>query len=393
MRLLLESILPEAVRRGGIFALLFALIVSLASCGGGTNLDAVDGTAKTSGKTVPPVVLQQIAGVPPGKADVLSSALALAAGQRDIGIVEGGSLQSGNFSLNGNLRTQMVSAGVRVLYQWQLRDMDGVLVHTVQGDENAGLFTGTDAWAAVTPTVLERIAKATADSLAVRLSQLGYATRLAALDRPPPEYFVLAGEGAEREIDMALLEGSTGPEMAAFDGLGGEADVTDGAALADAGPAAQPEPEPVQTAKAAPAAPEIAEAPEAVAKAKPAKADAKFEIRAVAVLPVKGAGDGNDELTAAMRRTLAAAGWPVVSKPQADAITIIGKVRLSDVHDGAQDVSVRWEVSTPGGSQLGDVKQANRVPAGSFDRGWGDAAFAVAEAAASGIFDIVKRYQ
>ena len=66
---------------------------------------------------------------------------------------------------------------------------------------------------------------------------------------------------------------------------------------------------------------------------------------------------------------------------------------MSKAKDGGQDVSVRWEVQTPSGGQLGDVKQANRVPAGTLDAGWGDAAFAVAEAAAMGIFDIVKRYQ
>ena len=58
-----------------------------------------------------------------------------------------------------------------------------------------------------------------------------------------------------------------------------------------------------------------------------------------------------------------------------------------------QSVSVRWEVTSPDGKRLGDVKQANRVPAGALDRGWGEAAFAVAEAAAMGIFDIVKRVQ
>lgn len=384
MRPLFESILPEAFRRGGVVAMLLALVLALASCSSGGDYAPVDGTAKNPGKTVPPVTLQQVAGVPPDKLPALSGALALAAGQRDIGIIEGEGFQSGNFTLSGRFRALTDSAGVRVVYQWQLRDADGVLLHTVDGDESAGLFTGTDAWAAVTPTVLERIARATADSLAVRLAQLGYATRVAALYMPPPEYFVPAGQGAEREIDFALLDGRADRSMAAFDGLGPEADVTDrGQATAQAPP---PEPAFQEPQK------QVAEAP---APEKPAKtADGKFEIKAVAVLPVKGApGGGDAELTSAMRRTLAAAGWPVVNKPQADAITIVGKVRMSRAKDGGQDVSVRWEVQTPSGGQLGDVKQANRVPAGTLDAGWGDAAFAVAEAAAMGIFDIVKRYQ
>jgi hypothetical protein len=50
-------------------------------------------------------------------------------------------------------------------------------------------------------------------------------------------------------------------------------------------------------------------------------------------------------------------------------------------------------VKSPDGKTLGDVKQANDVPLGSLDQGWGPAAAAVAEAAATGIFDLVKRYR
>ncbi|MCB1378889.1 MAG: hypothetical protein KDK89_11055 [Alphaproteobacteria bacterium] len=371
--------LQHLIRRGGIVAMLFGLVIVLASCGSGSTYDPVDGTVKNPGKTVPPVMLQAIEGVPAGQLGGLTSALAVAAGQRDIGLVEGGGFQGGNFTLSGRLQAMARSADVQVVYQWQLRDAEGGVVHTVDGFENAGLFAGGDAWGAVTPATLERIARATADSLAGRLATLGFATRLAALYMPPPEYFVMAGVGAEREIDFETLNGPD-PAMAATDGLGPEADVT-----AEASPEVAE-----RTAQA-----EAAETPQKSVEApqKPGP-KGKFEIRAVAVLPVKGAGGKNDpELTSAMRRTLAAAGWPVVSRPQADAITIVGKVKMSKARDGGQDVSVRWEVKTPTGGQLGDVKQANRVPAGTLDAGWGDAAFAVAEAAAMGIFDIVKRYQ
>jgi hypothetical protein len=56
-------------------------------------------------------------------------------------------------------------------------------------------------------------------------------------------------------------------------------------------------------------------------------------------------------------------------------------------------VSLSWLVKSPTGKVLGDVKQANDIPAGSLDGGWGGAATAVAEAAATGIFDVVKRYR
>ena len=94
-----------------------------------------------------------------------------------------------------------------------------------------------------------------------------------------------------------------------------------------------------------------------------------------------------------MRKILSESGWPVVSKPQADALTIEGHVKLAAKNDETQSVSLRWVVKSPTGKVLGDVKQANDVPAGSLDEGWGGAATAVTEAAATGIFDVVKRYR
>ena len=74
--------------------------------------------------------------------------------------------------------------------------------------------------------------------------------------------------------------------------------------------------------------------------------------------------------------------------------TLTGQTALMIAEKGnAQSVSVRWAVKAPDGKTLGDVKQANDVPKGALDNGWGGAATAVAEAAATGIFDIVKRYR
>ena len=389
MRPLRNPRLPEIFRSGGIFAVLFALVLLLASCSSGSGVvGGPDLPAQPAGKSVPPVAIQQITGVPPGKVADLKAALARAAGERDIGIVEG-DFQNGSFTLSGSFRAQSDSSGVHVVYQWQLRDTEGVLVHTFDGDENAGLFSGKDAWGAVTPAVFDRVARASAESIAVRLSQLGYATRVTALWVPPAEYFAMAGPGAEREVDMETLDG---PNTAlAMDGLGPEEDVTyDEAANtpAETKVADAAEPANNQSAQPIPAPND--------GKTETAKAadDGATAISAVAVLPVQGSpGGGNAELTSAMRRTLAAAGWPVVSRPQANAITIIGSVDVSKPSGDQQNVRVRWVVKMPGGSQLGDIKQANLVPAGTLDAGWGDAAIVVAEGAATGIFDLVKRYR
>jgi hypothetical protein len=378
----------QAFRQFGVGALLVTVLVVLASCASSPGLQ--DDTVEPRGKTVPPVVFHQIIGLPPGKLADLKTALAVAGGQRDIGFVDG-DLQSGGFSISGRFQALADSAGVRVFYDWELRDGGGVLIHTVNGEENAGLFTGTDPWAAVTTSVLDRIARSTTQSIAARLSAMGYATRLARLFVPPDDYFAMAGPDANRDIDFETLNGP-GMAMAGLDMIAA-ADPTLAMAAIDADSG---------DLDVAQSQPDVAEPPSkevaAVAPPKPSgpvrTEDGKTEIRAVVVMPVKGSpgGGGDAELTAAMRRTLTAAGWPVVSQPRPDALMIVGQVKVAN-SGPEQAVSVRWEVKSPDGKKLGDVNQANRVPTGALDSGWGQAAFAVSEAAAMGIFDIVKRVQ
>ncbi len=402
-------------------AMALALIgLLLAACSAGSLLSdstpASGGNPK--GKTVPPVAYQQITGIPPGKLSDFKQSLASAGGQHDIGFVEG-SFQSGVFSLGGSIRAIQSSAGVRVVYEWQFRDGDGVLIDTIAGEDNAGVYAGADPWGAVTSDVLDRIARRTADVMAQKLAAMGYAARLSGLTSPPTEFFARAGPEAGRQIDFETVHGpglaalgttqlagadqvveheEIRPWVAAVSPLPGEArmpeitvserglaaappdrDDTGEAGLASAAPA--PAAKPAQPTKQATAVP---------ATAKPGQS----AIRSVAVVPVRGSpGNGDAQLTAAMRKVLSEAGWPVVSKPQPDALTVEGHVKLSAKDGATQSVSLRWVVKSPDGKVLGDVKQANDVPKGALDEGWGGAASVVAEAAATGIFDVVKRYR
>ena len=117
-------------------------------------------------------------------------------------------------------------------------------------------------------------------------------------------------------------------------------------------------------------------------------------IKAVAVIPVKGAkGKGNDELTRAMRQTLTTAGWTVLNAPAKNALTISGRVEMAEVSGNMQMVALKWAVQAPDGGKLGDVNQANNVPAGSLDAGWGEIAGFAVEAAASGIFELINKFR
>ena len=130
----------------------------------------------------------------------------------------------------------------------------------------------------------------------------------------------------------------------------------------------------------------------AVNEIEPKAEESGHKIGAVAVLEVKGApGDGNSELTAAMRHTLSTAGWPVLTKPRADALTITGKVDVGPPSEGGQRVALAWTVTSPDGRPLGTIRQSNTVPSGSLDKAWGDNALYAAQAAATGIFDLVKK--
>jgi hypothetical protein len=338
-------------------AITILFVLLLAACGGVSKID--DGaTPVVKGKTPPPITVRELTGIPPDKAKELKEALALSAGQHDIGIVEG-AVPAGTYSLIGKFHGEVQAGVAQITYSWELRDDNGVLVDTISASQTAGPAAGKDAWVSVTPAILQQIAEATSRSVAEKLAKLGYTTRVGALVMPPAHTFVAAGPGAENEIDLETLNG---PSAIA------PASETVAAVLPE--PEVPPEPKPG------------------------AENSDKVEIRVVAVVAVKGApGAGNVELTEAMRRTLKAAGWPVVNKPRADALIIRGEVELSKAEGASQRVALLWLVETPQGRSLGDVKQANSVPAGSLDNGWGGAAQAVADAAASGIFDIIKRYR
>jgi hypothetical protein len=170
------------------------------------------------------------------------------------------------------------------------------------------------------------------------------------LVRPPWEALVKAGPGAEKDIDLETLNG---PQVAAT-------------------------PEPVET----PVTPEPPAVP-------PKPGDTV--IKAVAVLPVTGVGGA--ELTAAMRKVLKDAGWPVISSKRADALTLQGSAALDAAVNGQQMVHLVWRVLTPKGKDLGDIKQNNAVPEGSLNAGWGENAGFATQAAADGIFKLIDGFR
>jgi hypothetical protein len=373
------------------------IAVFLAACGGGGSAPFAKKDGSPDGKTVPPITLGTIGGIPPDKLQIVKDALAVSGGRRDIAIVEG-SLDGAALAMTGNFEIIPDPSTIRIAYVWTISEGSGRVLHTISAEETLNETPSAKPWSQVTPAAIQRIAAYTTENLSSWLSQMGYATQTGGLP-PPLGYLAEAGPDAEKDVDyetvygpgkvppdkMAALAADTAPvesvtarnlldpeapEVLA-DGKGEVAAESPIDALATAGDA-----EPVEDAPAERAA------------------NGKQQIKAVAVLAVKGApGEGNTELTNAMRQILQEAGWPVLSKPRPDALTISGKVQLDPAKGATQKVALAWTVSSPDGRKLGTISQANDVPSGSLDDGWGDDAFYVAQAAAGGIYDLVKRYQ
>jgi hypothetical protein len=179
------------------------------------------------------------------------------------------------------------------------------------------------------------------------------------LVRPPWEAYVKAGLGAEKDLDLETLNG-TPP-------------VVD-----------TPVPPALET-------PQQVDAPDVPTPEKLPPKPTDTVIKAVAVLPVIGVG--GVELTAAMRKVLKDAGWPVLAAARADALNIQGSVTLDAAQNGQQVVHLVWVITSPKGAQLGDIKQNNPVPAGSLDKGWGDSAGFATHAAAVGIFKLIEKFR
>ena len=64
---------------------------------------------------------------------------------------------------------------------------------------------------------------------------------------------------------------------------------------------------------------------------------------------------------------------------------------MSPADAGKQQVQISWALRRGDGREIGQVSQANAVPAGSLDGAWGDVAYAVATAAAPGVIALIER--
>lgn len=346
-------------------AVMIAALCGLQGCAGGTQPFAKSSGPAAQGKTAPPVTLVELKGLPADKKQSLTDLLVQAAAGHDIAIVQGAF--GDGLRLDGSFTIQANGSGTVVGYDWKLADPTGKPLQTFSGAEVGGPSSG-NAWSAVNAKVLEQVATSTANTLAAKLSQMGYSTRAENL-AVPAQAFAAAGPGADKDVDYETLYGPQAAQSASNAGMG----VT----TASLAPSEQ---------LPAPATPVAA----VKSKAKLPSSEPTNAIKAIALVSVTGSpGGGDRDLKDALRRFLTQAGWPVVDAPQSGALTVKGTVKVDPAKGATQRVALAWAVSSVDGRNLGTVRQANDVPAGSLEKGWGSMAEPAAQSAAEGLFKLV----
>lgn len=112
----------------------------------------------------------------------------------------------------------------------------------------------------------------------------------------------------------------------------------------------------------------------------------------VMVAPVSGApSDGNKQLFSGMRRALGSSKVVVIDKPGADVFTVNGTVVLTPVDDRTVQLSVKWTLKDPSGREVGNIEQANPVPAAATRGSWAGFGDIVASAAVEGVLELLDK--
>ena len=355
-----------------------AMLAACSSAGPSSTPFAKFAPGTSTAKAAPPVKILAIEGLPADKATAMERAFAAEAAQRDIPLREKSATEA--VGLKGEFRPQSSPEGAVIAYRWTVTGRGGSLLYTFDGAEPAPA-AGGDPWAGLDPVVTRRIAAISAENLSARLGQMGFATQVAGIP-PPPDAFVKAGPGAEKDIDFALLHGLTGAPYGRY----GDA------VRAGRAPSASYNTAATTTPTQTPAEPEQPALDPSQSAMNVTPGANTTQIRSVAVTGVSGSpGKGNQDLALAMRRTLEEAGWPVEAQSAAHAIDVSGEVTLGPKGSGTQRVLLTWTVKLPDGEVLGTIKQANDIEPGSLDQGWGDTAYLAAQAASEGIFELVNK--
>jgi len=220
------------------------------------------------------------------------------------------------------------------------------------------------------------------------------ATALQALDVPAtasgirdPRWRLLVNGEAEAGL-VRLTYSLVGPDGQSLAATGGPRPVPAGAWAAASTT--------TLTAAATEAAPAIARMLAAVeARSRETTTGALAErLPSAVVPPVTGApGDGARSLGRAIRRALEREGVVVADGGAPAEFRVAGAVAVAPVGRANERVEIVWTVSRADGLELGRVAQLNEIPRGTLAGLWGDVATIVADQAAAGVAEVIRRHR
>jgi hypothetical protein len=112
----------------------------------------------------------------------------------------------------------------------------------------------------------------------------------------------------------------------------------------------------------------------------------------VMVAPITGApSDGNKQLFSGMRRALGSNKIVVSDKGGSDTFTVTGEVSLKPIDDRTVQLTVKWTLKDPSGKDVGNIEQANPVPAAATRGSWTGFGDIVASAAVDGVLELLDK--
>ena len=112
----------------------------------------------------------------------------------------------------------------------------------------------------------------------------------------------------------------------------------------------------------------------------------------VMVAPVTGApSDGNQQLFSGMRRALGSNKIVVIDKGGSDTFTVAAAVSLKPIDERTVELTIKWTLRDPTGKDIGNIEQANPVPAAATRGSWVGFGDIVASAAVEGVLELLDK--
>lgn len=107
---------------------------------------------------------------------------------------------------------------------------------------------------------------------------------------------------------------------------------------------------------------------------------------------IEGApGDGSESLAAAIQDELVRLGLEVLPTEKGANFIVRGRAEITPPKFETQIVELVWSLERRNGEQVGQIRQRNRIRAGSLNGAWGNVARLAARGGAGGVYDLLKK--